>query len=181
MVRPPDLGLLPVDHLDVLEAVLAQASPGHCRTGQVPLARFGIRQIHEAVVGKGRVERDIEQAALATGLDLWHAREGRGDAAIWVDAAEPPRSFGHEQTPVREKGQGPGMLETLRQGLDMDGARHGRWRRRTRRLGGRQPGCDDEQAGGEDACDVMPAGAGASTGKKPPQGNACHRLLSFLE
>ena len=134
MVRAPDLGLLPVDHVHVFEAPLAQSSPGHSRAGRVALPGFCIRKIHEAVVGKGRVERDIEQATLATGQHLRHASEWRGDAAILADAAEPPRPFGHEQTPVREEHQRPGMLEALRQSLDMDGARHGRRRRRARRL-----------------------------------------------
>jgi hypothetical protein len=71
-------------------------------------------------------------------MNLWHARERRGDAAVTIDDTQTARTFGHYHAPIGEKRERPGMLEALGNGIGADNSVDRRWIWRTRRLSLRQ-------------------------------------------
>jgi hypothetical protein len=87
-----------------------------------PSPGFGIGEIDETVLGKLRVQCDIEQTSLSARLDGRHVGEWLGEATVLVDTAEPPGTLGDEQAPIGEEHQSPGMLEPTGDGLDAESA-----------------------------------------------------------
>ena len=64
------------DQVHVPQAAVCQFGPHHrrcCPAGS--LGRVG--QIKQSVLGKGRMQTDVEQAALTAGIDLGHAGKRR--------------------------------------------------------------------------------------------------------
>ena len=89
MVAAPDLRLLAEDHLDAVEAALAEFPARHRGSGAA-LARLGIGEINEAVRFEVGVDGHIEQSALPYGNDLRHAGEWLGELAVLRHEAQRP-------------------------------------------------------------------------------------------
>ena len=72
---------------------------------------------------KSRIERDVEQAALAAREHLRHAADRRRQLAVRVDDAQPARPLGDQHAPVGQERQRPRLLKPARDGLDRKLAR----------------------------------------------------------
>ena len=94
---------------------------GCCRAAFT--ATFGVGQVHQAVLVEGRRKHDIEQAALPLRPDFGDATQRRADPPFGTDHPQVALPFG-DQNPLgaRQERQRPWVLETLGQGVDLDGA-----------------------------------------------------------
>src|SRR5690606_3221325 len=120
MVLPVRLRLLPEDHGEVLDRVVLEAAPAE-RGRRAFAARLRERQVHEAVVREVRIERDVEQAALAFGEDVWDAFD-RVRQLLAVEDPQLAGPLGDEQPAVRQERHSPGMVQPVRETLDVDRA-----------------------------------------------------------
>ena len=82
VIRRADQRLGDEDHLQVVEPALTELGAGDA-SAVAALALGRVGQIDQPVGGESRVEGDIEQTALATRVDLGHARNrGRVERAV---------------------------------------------------------------------------------------------------
>src|SRR5262249_46500955 len=121
MIPTGNLWKLPEDHLDIVDAAVTELTAGNCGS-RVIFAWLRIGQIDQSVVGEMRIERHIEQPALALCENLWHTLERLRLCAVLGHDTKPPRPLGHEHAPIRKKGEPPGMLEPVGNSLDLDRA-----------------------------------------------------------
>ena len=99
-------------------AVLGEAAAGGGGGGGAAAHGLGVGPVEGAVLGEGRRDGDVEEAALALGDDLGEAGDRRGDAAVGGDDAEAAGALGDEVAAVGEERDAPGVLEGLGDGLD---------------------------------------------------------------
>src|SRR5690606_41362244 len=100
------------EDLDVLDAALVVGEGASGDGGAVAaIARLGVAPEDGPVRGKVRAEGDVEQAALTAGVHLGEARDGRAEGAVGGDEAEAARPLGDEETAVRQRLDGPRVLE----------------------------------------------------------------------
>src|SRR5690606_22758163 len=78
------------------------------------LAGITEAEINPTVVGMIRMHADREQTALPPRPDRRRAAHGLGLQSIRTDDAQPPRTLGDQQTPVRQPSQRPGRLQSRR-------------------------------------------------------------------
>src|SRR5262249_34175174 len=119
MIPAGDLWKLPEDHLDIIDAAVTELAAGNGGSGAI-FAWLCIGEIDQSVVGEMRIERHVEQPALALREDLWHTFERLRLCAVLAHHAKSAWPLGHQHAPVREKGEPPGMLEPVSNGLDLD-------------------------------------------------------------
>ena len=102
-----------VDLFHVLQARPREPAAGDRRGGVVIVVGARVGEVNQAVVGEVRVERHVEQPALAVVPHLRHAGHRLGvEHAVGHDA-EPAGAFGHQHPPVRQEGEAPGMLQPV--------------------------------------------------------------------
>src|SRR5262245_41524610 len=121
MIPARDLWVLTEDHLDIVDAAVAEFA-AHNRGTRPIFARLRIGEIDETVVGEMGIERHVEKTALALGENSRHAFERFRLRAVLRDDVEPPGPFGHEHATVWQKSDAPGVIEPVRNRLDLDRA-----------------------------------------------------------
>ena len=143
MLRARHLGFLAEDHLHVGQPFGVEPAARH-RGRVAPAAGFAVAPVDELVVGELRVERHVEQAALAAGVHLRQAGQRGAGLAVEPDDAHPPRPFGDQQAAVGQEREPPRVLQPMRDGDDLDLERR-RQRRRTGAARQRQHETDTPQ------------------------------------
>src|SRR5215211_7273666 len=101
------------------------SSPARHRRSGAAFTGLGVGEIDEAVLGEARIQCDVQQTTLASRLYLRYPPERLGDPAAPVYDPQPSRPLGDEHTAVRQKLEGPGMLEAASHGLDAHDALRG--------------------------------------------------------
>ena len=139
MAAAADLGPLAEDHRHVLQGIADQPAARHRRADAAGLgaaARFGIGQIDPGAAGEIGVQRHIEQAALAAGIDGRHAADGgQCAAAVGIAAHQGAGLLGDQQAAIGQLGQAPGTGQIAAQGAQLGRRRRCRRGRRRRRCG----------------------------------------------
>ena len=111
-----ELGQLAEDHPKPLQRaqVLLQPATADCGAGPLPLVvRLGVAQVDQAIGGEARRQRDIQQPALTTGEYRRHAAQRRMQAPLRIQQAQAPGALADQVAlPLRQEGQGPGVLES---------------------------------------------------------------------
>ena len=74
MVAAVDLGLLPEDDLDIVEAAAAELA-ARDRRARAAFARLRIGKVNETVLAERRIERHVEKSALAIGDHFGNASD----------------------------------------------------------------------------------------------------------
>ncbi len=105
---------LPEDHGHAGQLVARQFAPGHRRAVLACIftgAGLGIAQINEAAGREVGIEGDVEQAALAAGVDVRHARQRRAQLAAALHDAQPAGAFGDEHPAIGQEREPPGVVQ----------------------------------------------------------------------
>ena len=114
MALAADLRHLAPDHLQAGQGGLPipglQPRARHRRAGGTAVTGLGVAEVHQPVLFKTGMHRDIAQAALAAVGDLRHPGY-RGGVALAVDQLQVAGLLGDQDRPVGEEGQRPGLLE----------------------------------------------------------------------
>jgi hypothetical protein len=74
-------------------------------SARATVAGFAVAPIDESVAREGRVEHDVEQAALALRHDGRQARERFTKLALRIDDAHAPRPLGDQRAAVGQENQ----------------------------------------------------------------------------
>ena len=129
VIGGPGLDVLAKNNRQTLKAGLAgianQPGAGNCGAACAAGARFRIRQEDLSGFGEIRIERDVEQAALAFGLDGRNAGDRLGLECAHFDQAQAAGALGDEDGAVGQKGQRPGVFEAADGTGDFDRAGFG--------------------------------------------------------
>ena len=107
------------DHLQVLEPAVAERGardPG--AVAAVALGRIG--EIDHLVRGEGGIQRDVQQPALAAGVDRRHARDRLGLEHAVPDDAQAAGALGDQDVAVRQERHAPRMLEPAHHGDQLE-------------------------------------------------------------
>ena len=144
--RARGLGSLAKDHLQLAQAPLqaVEIEARACHRGAVGAAgdRLDIAQVDPMVDAESRIERNVEQAALADRVDGRPAADRRSDLASRIDDPQPAGALGHEHPQFvvgpRQEGEAPGVRKPVRQ-------RHGPGRLSVRRGGGQRAQCQQHR------------------------------------
>ena len=104
---------LRVDHLHVLDARRIAVHEPAARDGGVvhAVAGFGVAPVNEPIRREPRIDRDVEQAALAARVDRRKPGDGLGQLPVGGDDAQAARPLGHEHLAVRQERHAPRILE----------------------------------------------------------------------
>src|SRR5690606_17365085 len=110
------------DHADITHApiVLRQHATGD-RGAIAALARLCIAPEDGAVVREVRTQGNIEQAALAAGIDPGQSADRLAQCAVGGYDAHAARPLRHEQAPIRQRLDRPRMFQPARDNLDIEG------------------------------------------------------------
>jgi hypothetical protein len=112
--RPPAARQGLEDRRDRAQAAIAQLGARHGGARRPALAEIG--QVEHRFCAKLRMQADVEQSALAAGIDLGHAGSGvRLEPAVGEDP-EPARPLGDQDPAVGQEGDGPGLFQVAAQG-----------------------------------------------------------------
>ncbi|MCY1432345.1 hypothetical protein D9M71_483380 [compost metagenome] len=179
------LGLLAEDHLEPLQAVhlAGQPAAADCTTGPAIHPLLGIAQVDQTIFGKAWRQGDIQQATLPPGKHLRHAGQWRGHYALGRHPAQTPGTLGDQHAlTARQKSQGPGMLQSAGDFLQLQRVMRTAW-------SGRGLGCA-QQAGDQQSATAAhqdrrslhraspwPASAGAASASCSPRNSASTRAL----
>ncbi len=109
MVPAADLGFLPEDDFDIVEAAVTKRAACD-RRSSAAFAWLGIRQIDEAVLGEIRIERNVEKTALAIVNYLGYAFDRLGDRAVHRDDPQTSGLLGHKHSSVGQKSKTPKLV-----------------------------------------------------------------------
>src|SRR5690606_7023699 len=112
----PGVGL--EDLLDVREASALEAPADHRGRRPPVVAGLGVAQVDEAVLLEVRVDRDVQEPALAPGPDLGRTLDRLRIERAVTDDAQPARALGDEDLAARQERHPPGVLEPLDHGDD---------------------------------------------------------------
>ena len=119
MIGSFDLWSLAEDDLQVLERLAVQSAARH-GCARAAFAGLRIGQVDKLVGEEVGIERDVEEAALAFGLDLRHTREGLGDRTVRTDNAKRTHAFGHQHPAVGQENHAPRVVQALCNRLDRE-------------------------------------------------------------
>src|SRR4029079_14813974 len=121
MIPARDLWVLTEDHLDIVDAAVAELAARN-RGSRAIFATLRKGEIDETVVGETGIERHIKKTTLSLSKKRRHAFKRFRLRAVLGDDAEPPGPFGHEHAAVWQKSDAPGVIEPVRHRLDLDRA-----------------------------------------------------------
>ncbi|MNY01398.1 hypothetical protein D3C86_1339260 [compost metagenome] len=126
MIANREFGFLTQDHLEILERrhIVGEPAAAHRCTGLVALSvTLGIRQIdHPVLLEIGR-QRYIQQTALPLDPDLGYAIERCRQFAVGGHQSQVAGPLGHQHVfTIRQKCQGPRVLQSRHDGSDLQGA-----------------------------------------------------------
>jgi hypothetical protein len=107
--RPPEV------RGSVHQRIVAQLGPRQ-HGGRTSLALAGIGEVEEVVLREVGMQADVEQAALATGIDPGHAADRPALQPAVGEDPQPSRPLGDQQPPVGQEGHAPRLLEVLGEG-----------------------------------------------------------------
>ena len=130
---PPTLGVWR-QITSTLDSAASFSVPARDRGAGAAVARLGEAQVHEAVLGERRRQRDAEQAALAAGAHARHAAHRPPRLAVLLDEQQLSRALGDEHAAVGQEREPPRVIESARDLDDGERSVDGRRRRRLRRL-----------------------------------------------
>lgn len=131
-----DLRRLAKQHLELLDAraVVAEPRPRDCNAVAPGAAAasidLGVAQVDEAVGLEARIDRDVEQTAMAAPVDGRQAAHRYRDlVALRIHDAQAARALGHQQAAVGHELHAPGQFESGRVGAGLEGGGRGPARR----------------------------------------------------
>ena len=108
----PALGLRDPDPLHVRERVVLEAAPGdHGADAVLVLGR--IAQVEQAIALEVRVQRHVQQAALAARPHVRHAVDVVAQERAVAHDAQPSRALGHQHVAVGKPGQRPRVAQVV--------------------------------------------------------------------
>ncbi len=123
MLFGPALGQETEDDLDLFKSMPAQLSARHCST-HGPAVCLGKGKVNQPVVFEAGVQDHVQQSALAVLLNAWQTTDGVGmQRPCCADEPQATGPLRDQHAPVRQKGQAPGMVQTIGDDLVGEGWR----------------------------------------------------------